>query len=129
MRDFKSGDIHGDVNINDGSSTPYKLLIHCSATELLDEERYRRSLLDREQATRWGRVYKLLGVAVLAGLVAAVWLFLEGRMDAVTLVLGLFALVVGYAAVKGSTIRTDFEQRQIDALQEIHTLLRERGAR
>ena len=129
MRDFKSGDIHGDVNINDGSSTSYKLLIHCSATELLDEERYRRSLLDREQSTRWGRVYKLLGVAVLAGLVAAVWLFLEGRMDAVTLVLGLFALVVGYAAVKGSTIRTDFEQRQIDALQEIHTLLRERGAR
>lgn len=129
MRDFKSGDIHGDVNINDGSSTSYKLLIHCSATGLLDEERYRRSLLDREQATRWGRVYKLLGVAVLAGLVAAVWLFLEGRMDAVTLVLGLFALVVGYAAVKGSTIRTDFEQRQIDALQEIHTLLRERGAR
>jgi len=129
MRDFKSGDIHGDVNINDNSSTSYKLLIHCSTTELLDEEQYRRSLLEREQATRWGRVYKLLGVAVLAGLVAAVWLFLEGRMDAVTLVLGLCALVVGYAAVKGSTIRTDFEQRQIDALQEIHTLLRERGAR
>jgi len=129
MRDFNSGDIHGDVNINDHSSTPYKLLIHCSVEELLEDERHRKALLEKEQEARRTRVYSLLGIAVLVGLVASGWFFVMGRMDTVTFVLGGVALIVAYVAAKGSDARTDFEQRQINTLREIHTLLRERGAR
>lgn len=39
MRDFNSGDINGDVTINDHSTeNKFKLFIHCDNDELLSEE-------------------------------------------------------------------------------------------
>ncbi|WP_312738088.1 hypothetical protein [Stenotrophomonas sp.] len=129
MRDFNAGDIHGDVSINDNSSNIYKNLNQCTAAELLEEEQCRLKLLREEKAMRRGRVYKLLGVAVLFGLGAAGWFFLRGSMDAVAFVLGFLAVVVAFAGVKRADTPTDFELRQAATLRDIRTLLRERGAR
>tara|TARA_B110000977_G_C11082988_1_gene493545 strand:- start:3224 stop:3388 length:165 start_codon:yes stop_codon:yes gene_type:complete len=47
MRDVKSGDIGGDVDINDNSSE-HNLLVNCSNEELVHEEQHRNDILAKE---------------------------------------------------------------------------------
>ena len=130
MRDFNSGDIHGDVTINDNSeNSEYKLLIHCNNEELLHEEAHRKQLLRNERSRKNRVTWKLLAVAALLLLVAAGWFYIQGSMNAVTLLLGAAGVMTGMATLQQADKQTPFEQRQIAVLNEIHTLLRERGAR
>lgn len=130
MRDFNSGDIHGDVTINDNSeNNEYKLLIHCNNEELLHEEKHRQKLLRNERSRKNGVTWKFLAFAALLLLVAAVWFYFDGQMNAVTLITGIASVFTGMATLKQAENQTPFEQRQIVALNEIHNLLRERGVR
>ncbi|WP_434155794.1 hypothetical protein [Pseudomonas sp. JZ134] len=130
MRDFNSGDIHGDVTINDNSSnTEYKLLIHCTNEELLLEERHRSELLRRERSRKNGFTWKFIAFSALLLLIAAGWFYIQGAMNTVTLLIGAAGVITGMATLQQADKQTPFEQRQIATLNEIHTLLRERGAR
>lgn len=130
MRDFNSGDIHGDVTINDNSeNNEYKLLVHCNNEELLNEESHRKELLRNERSRKNGMTWKFLAFSALLLLVAAGWFYIQGEMNAVTLVIGAASVMTGMATLQQSDKQTPFEQRQISTLNEIHTLLRERGVR
>ena len=129
MRDFKAGrdiNVDGDVLIVDRSQEP-KLLAQCSNQELLDEETHRKSLLSRERTDRSTKSLKFFAVAALLFLGAALWYWVHGKMDAFSLLSGGASIILALATVRFGDEPTSFETRQLDALAEIHTLLRERN--
>ena len=128
MRDFNSGDINGDVVIND-NSTEYKLLIHCNNEELQQEEVHRKDLLQKERFRKNKVTWKFIGFSALFFLIAAAWFYIQGQMNAVTFLVGAAGVMIGVATLQQSDKATVFEQRQVATLNEIHTLLRERGVR
>ncbi len=129
MRDFFTGrDMHvkGDINITDNSQQ-YKPLNQCTIEELVNERQYRTSLLKKEQRlklNRLGLVLVVFGI-ILAGV--ALFYYLKGRKDISSLILGLGGILVGLASYKAFENPTEFEGRQISALNEIKYLLREHG--
>ena len=132
MRDISPGrdlNVHGDLNINDQPSHQYKLLIHCSNDELIAEEVHRRDVLNGERNGKRRVLFRLLGLAAGALLVAVLYFYMKGNMNFVTMALGAGSFVASLAAFKGYDTPNEFELRQIAALREIHNLLRERGAR
>lgn len=130
MRDFKSGDIHGDVTINDSSRvTEYKLLVHCNNDELLGEEEHRRKILRKERSRKGKIFFRFICLAVSLLLIAAVWFYFKGELDDVTVFIGGAGVAVGIATLQRSDNKSQFERRQIDALNEINHILRERGVR
>lgn len=130
MRDFNSGDIHGDVTIQDNHNTnEYKLLIHCNNEELRAEEKHRRKILNHERTRKNSVAWKFLGSAGLMLLIAAAWFLIQNQMNLVSFLTGAASILVGYATLQQAGKPTDFEQRQIAVLNEINALLRERGVR
>lgn len=130
LRDFNSGNIHGNVTINDNSETnEYKLLIHCNNEELFHEESHRRELLRNERSRKNGIMWKFLAFSALLFLVAAGWFYIQGTMNTVTFLIGAAGVMTGMATLQQADKPTSFEQRQIAALNEIHMLLKERSVR
>ncbi|MBN7819787.1 hypothetical protein J0A65_07915 [Bowmanella sp. Y57] len=130
MRDFNSGDIHGDVTIIDNSeNNEYKLLIHCNNEELLHEESHRKELLKNERSRKNGVMWKFLAFSAFLLLVAAGWFYIQGTMNAVTFLIGAAGVMSSMATLQQAERQTPFEKRQIATLNEIHALLRERGVR
>lgn len=130
MRDFSSGDINGDVNINDHSNqTHYKLLIHCDNKELLAEEIHRIKVLRKERRRKSKVMFKILSGYGLLLLFAGGWYLLKGQLDMVSALSGLGGVILTFATLSGADIPNAFEKRQIDALDEINTLLTERDVR
>ncbi|WP_303229460.1 hypothetical protein [Comamonas kerstersii] len=129
MRDFKAGrdiNVGGDVYIHDESSQP-KFLVHCTSEELLDERIHRKSVLSGERKRKFKRlafVWLLSGVVLAIG---ALWFYTNGQPNFSSLLLGFGGLAVAFASVKVFERPNEFEQRQLDALKEIHHILRERG--
>jgi hypothetical protein len=130
MRDFKAGrdiNVGGDVHIHDGSTQP-KLLVLCSNEELLDERAHRKVVLSGERKRKIKRIafaWLVSGVVLTAG---AVWFYANGQSNFSSLLLGFGSLAVAFASIKVFEQPSDFEQRQLAALKEIHHILRERGA-
>jgi len=130
LRDFNSGDIHGDVTIQDNSdNNEYKLLIHYNNEELLAEEKHRREVLNKERSRKNSVIWKFLGLSGLMLLVAAVWFLIQNEMNLVSFLTGAAGVLTGFATLQQADKSTPFEQRQVAALNEINALLRERGAR
>lgn len=130
VRDFNSGDIHGDVTINDNSNnTEYKLLIHCSNEELMQEETHRFALLRNERSRKSKVTWKFIAFVALLILIAAAWFQIVGEMNMVTFLTGAAGVIMGMATLQQADKPTSFEQRQLATLNEIHALLRERGVR
>lgn len=130
MRDFNSGDIHGDVQINDNSNnTKYKLLIHCTPEELIQEESHRKALLADERSRKNRTNFRFFGLAIFLLFIASCWYWIQGAIDIASLVIGMAGVIVGIKTLQTSDTPTDFEKRQLLTLQEISTLLRERGVR
>lgn len=130
MRDFNSGDIHGDVTIQDNSNNnEYKLLINCNNEELLAEEKHRHEVLNKERSRKNGVTWKFLGFSGLMLLIAAAWFLIQDKMNLVSFLTGAAGVVTGFATLQQADKSTPFEKRQIAALNEINALLRERGAR
>ncbi|MBJ8796091.1 DUF4149 domain-containing protein [Citrobacter freundii] len=130
MRDFSSGDINGDVNINDYSNqTHYKLLIHCDNEELLAEEIHRIKVLRKERRRKSKVMFKILSGCGLLLLFTGGWYLIKGQLDMVSALSGLGGVILTFATLSGADTPNAFEKRQIDALDEINTLLRERDVR
>jgi hypothetical protein len=128
MRDFNANQIIGDVNIND-NSTEHKLLIHCSNEELLHEEIHRRDVLSKERKRKNNVLYKLLGFCASAFVLAAIWYWVKGQVDLISGMLGFASIAFSLLFLLEGDKTTEFERRQIQALNEINMLLRERGVR
>ena len=130
MRDFNSADIHGDVQINDNSNnTKYKLLIHCTPEELIQEESHRRALLSDERSRKNRTNFRFFGFAIFLFSIAFFWYLIQGEIDIASLVIGMASVFVAVKTLHAADTPTDFEKRQLLTLQEISTLLRERGVR
>lgn len=129
MRDFKAGrdiNVEGDVHINDNSIQP-KLLTVCTSEELFSERLHRQTLLSQERKAKWKRLaMSWIFIAVMLG-VTSLWFYFKGDTNFSSLVLGLGGLAGCFASVKVLEKPNKFEARQIDALDEIKTILRERG--
>ncbi|CAH7231540.1 conserved hypothetical protein [Vibrio chagasii] len=128
MRDFNANQINGDVNIND-NSTEHKLLIHCSNEELLHEEIHRRDVLSKERSRKNNVLFKLLGFCASAFVLAAIWYWIKGQVDLISGMLGFASIALTLLFLQEGEKTTEFERRQIQALNEINMLLRERGVR
>ncbi len=131
MKDIKSGrdiNIHGDFTINDNSSQ-YKLLIHCNNEELIEEEKHRRKTLNKERTAKRQRFIPIWTFCAMALAFAAFWYWLQGKMDIFSLLSGGSGIMLGLTSLSTYEKPNDFEQRQIDALEEIHNLLRDRDVR
>ena len=130
MRDSNvGGSIHAgrDVHIGDGNS--YKLLTQCSNEELREEELHRNSLLKKERKRKTDIMVPIFCIAAVLVVVAAVWYFIRGQMNTVSALTGFAGLVVAYVNLQKGEEKSEFEQRQLAALNEINLILRERGAR
>ncbi len=129
MRDFKAGrdiNVGGDVYIRDESSQP-KLLVLCTNEELSDERTHRKAVLSGERKRKFKRLtftWLFSGIVLSAG---ALWFYANGQSNFSSLLLGFGGLAVAFASVKVFEQPTEFEQRQLAALKEIHHILRERG--
>ena len=128
MRDFNVRDINGNVVIND-NSTEHKLLINCSNEELLREDVHRRELLVDERKRKNRSILKLLFISALLCVAAFIWYQINDGLDMASISLGGAGVIIGFATIQQSQAQTEFEQRQISALNEIQMLLRERGFR
>lgn len=129
MRDFRAGgdiNVGGDVHIIDNSYQP-KLLAMCTIDELLEERRHRARLLEQERGAKWKRL--VIGWAFLAAVGGALslYFYFQGDTNLSSLVLGLGGLAGAFGSMKVLEQPTEFEARQIAALNEIAMLLRERG--
>ena len=131
MRDIKADrdiNVKGDMIVND-QSQEYKLLIHCSNDELIAEEQHRHGVLEGERSAKLNRFMTALGIAATLLFIAGVWYWFRRNVDLFSFFTGGAGFIVGLASLKVYEKPTLFEQRQLAALQEIHMLLRERGAR
>ncbi len=131
MRDIHVGkdiNVGGDLVIND-QSQKFKLLIHCTNEELLEEEKYRQANLADERATKFNEFIVLIAVTACLIFGAGIWQWFQGKMDLYSLITGGAGFMVGLASLKLYERPTVFEQRQMAALEEIHMLLRERRVR
>ncbi|MGE8681518.1 MAG: hypothetical protein ACN6PE_23130 [Achromobacter marplatensis] len=131
MRDIHSGrdiNVGGDFVVNDGSHQP-KFLSLCSVEELLAEEPLRRQRLSEERKAKFNRFLTFVVIAASLLFIAGVWGWFQGQTDLFSLAVGGAGFMVGAASLKIYDRPTVFEQRQLEALKEIHMLLRERGVR
>lgn len=130
MRDFRAnGDInvHGDVVITDNSQQTYKPLTQCSNEELRAERSHRFQLLEEEKNRKSRFALSFILIAVIAGIVLAAWYFISGKVELAMFGVGIAGVVMPVAAsFKIAEQQTQFEARQIQALNEIQMLLRER---
>ncbi|NYU09441.1 hypothetical protein A8O28_10025 [Enterobacteriaceae bacterium CCUG 67584] len=130
MRDFNSGDINGDVTINDHSNqVSYKLLIHCNNEELLEEEIHRKKVLRKERKRKSKALLKVFAGCGMLLLFASGWYLFQGQLDMVSALAGLAGGALALATLSRADMPNAFEKRQLDALEEIDTLLRERDVR
>ncbi|HHT5347811.1 TPA: hypothetical protein ACTY9I_005736 [Raoultella planticola] len=130
MRDFNSGDIKGDVTINDHSTeNKFKLLIHCDNDELLSEEQHRLKILAKERKRKSTLALKILAGCGILMLFAGGWYYIHGQWDLVSGLTGFAGGFFSLATICRSDVPTTFEKRQLDALQEINLILRERDVR
>lgn len=132
MRDIHAGrdiNVHGPVTVNDSSQAQYKLYIHCTNEELLEDEPVRLQNLNVERTAKLNRFLGFVALAALLVFAAATWYWINGKMDAFAFTSGVAGLMLGFASLKIWERPTEFEQRQVDALREIQLILRERGVR
>ena len=129
MRDFRAGrDIHvgGNVHIYD-QSHQRKLLVECTNEELYTEQQHRKGLLaeEKRRKLKYLAVLTLMAAAILGGF--AVGSYIKGYTEQARLLLPLASLVIAMQGVRIWKHPTEFEQRQLAALQEISMILRERN--
>lgn len=127
MRDFNSGNIQGDVIINDNSNTSiYIPLYQCSNEELVVESHHRKHLLLKERSRKREEFIRFLSISVFLMIIAAGFYWYKGSIDIASLLIGIASIIIGIRSVRSMEIPTEFEKRQLAALNEINNLLRER---
>ncbi|MBE2889717.1 DUF6106 family protein [Geobacter anodireducens] len=133
MRDFSNGgdmNVNGDLIINDHSQNEVgKPLIQCTSEYLIKEERpFRQENLRLEKHRKIKNSMPVLTAAVIVIIGSAVWAHIKGDTNLVTLVVGIGALLVGCAAIKGIVEPNQFEIQEQNAIREINNILKSRRA-
>lgn len=129
MRDFNNGgDIIGNVTIHD-NSVEYKPLNQCSNEELAYEEKHRQDILNKEQDRKNSIFFKFIGVSVGLCIIAFLWYSFSGGHSFASTALGASGVLLAFFSIGIVDTKTEFENRQISVLHEIHMLFRERGVR
>lgn len=117
----------GDIIVGNNNTSGSKLWVDCSNDELREDFHHRKKLLRDERLSKWKRIAIVwLAVGTIAA-VAAVYFYLVGQSNLSGLIMGGAGIFMAFATMKVTETPTDFEQRQMASLNEIRTLLRERG--
>ena len=131
MRDLNVGrdiNVQGNMIIQD-QSQEHKLLIHCTNEELNNEEIYRKQNLKQEKQAKFKKLMFSLCLVGVLFLMAAILYWFKGNMNMYSLLLGASSFFIGIQSINFFEKPTQFEQRQMEALNEINMILRERRQR
>jgi hypothetical protein len=132
LRDFNnSGDmnVNGDLVINDQSqNTIGKPFENCTNEELFQERPFRKENLRHERNRKIKTAIPFLAFAIILFIAAATWGQLAEKPNLVTYILGIGALVVGFATIKGVIEPNEFEIQEQSAVKKINMILKSRRA-
>jgi len=129
MRDVNTRDMNAgrDINIYDQWNQG-KLLADLTIRELFEERQYRNGLLSQERNRKLKKVaLGWVSASLVVGVYASLQYFSGNEQLAYGLLIGSQVLLA-LASITIFERPTDFEQRQMLALNEIACLLREKGA-
>lgn len=130
MRDIRpEGDfvVYGDFTVNEGDRTEFVPFEQMHVGDLQKALSHHQKPASEER-TRINRIsYRLLGFAIVVGLCVAVWYFINGGVDNAMFLVGLAGIGAPVAlAIKNGEQQSEFEQRQINTVNYLMYLIRER---
>ena len=129
MRDVRpEGDfvVNGNFTVNEGNQNNFIPFEQMNLEQLQSSLKHHQNLENEERSKINGIAYKLVGFALFVGLILAIWYFVKGGVDNAMFLVGLVGIGVPVLlALKTGEKRTDFEQRQINTIKYISTLIRE----
>jgi len=129
MRDIRpEGDliVNGDLTVNEGDQGGFIPFEEMNREQLQGSLQHHQKLAKQERSRINNFSFKLLGVAIIIGLILSVWYFINDGLEDAMFFIGLIGVGMPIAlAVKGAEQRSEFEQRQINTVNYIITLIRE----
>ena len=117
----------GNIIVGNDNSTHSKLWINCSNDELREDFKYRKKLLRDETLGKWKRFanfWLIIGVAV--GIIS-IYFYFSGNANLSGLLMGGAGILCALSGFKFAEKPNEFELRQMEAINEIKMLLKERG--
>ncbi|MGY6555164.1 MAG: hypothetical protein ACXIUM_11665 [Wenzhouxiangella sp.] len=131
MRDIRpEGDfvVNGDFTVNEGSQSEYVPFEQMNAEQLQYSLRHHQKLA-REERSRINKIsFSLLGFALVVGLALSLWYFINDGVDNAMFLIGLVGVGMPVMlAIKNSEQKSAFEQRQINTINYLVALIRERS--
>jgi len=131
MRDIRpEGDfvVQGDFTVNEGNEEEYVPFEKMNAEQLRHFMDHHQKLRQEERSEINNRSFFLLGVALAVGVILSVWYFLNGKAESAMYLIGLVGIGMPvWLAIKNGERVTPFEQRQINTVNYLRTLIRERS--
>lgn len=118
----------GNINIYDNSSEIYKLLIHCSNEELLNEKPFRIENIKLEQKRKIKRLIPMYIIFICTLTAAIYYIIFTGNKDIVSLIFAAASFLTGYSSLAETISHNEFQRGERDAIDEINRLLKQRRA-
>ena len=129
MRDFTNGgDINGNVTIVDkSSSNNYIPFEEMNVAQLHASLEHHKKLARKERANIDKACFRLFKFALAIGVILAIWYFFAGKISIAMFLIGLVGIGMPVTiAINTGEKRSEFEQRQINTINYLITLIRER---
>jgi hypothetical protein len=128
MRDFTNGgDINGDVTITESNPNGYMKFEDMNVEQLQHSLNHHSNLAREERANNNVFSYVLLGIALFVAFFLSVWYLINGNINNSMFLLGVVGIGVPiFGALKNSEHQSIFERRQINTINYLATLIRER---
>jgi len=129
MRDFTNGgDINGDVTINENNhNNGYMLFEEMNVEQLQNSLQHHQGLASEERSKINKISFYLLGFALVVGAVLSIWYFINGGVANSMFMIGIVGIGMPVLlAIKNGERRSTFEQGQINTINNLITLIRER---
>jgi len=132
MRDFNnSGQINiqeGNINISDNHTENYKLLIHCSNAELMNERPFRVENIKLEQRRKVKKLIPMYFICACMFVATIYYIYFTQDKEIPSLIWGAGSFIVGYRALIATTSKNEFQREEQEAIDEIDKLLKQRRA-
>jgi hypothetical protein len=127
MRDFNnSGEVNGDVIIN-SSNNGYIKFEEMNLEQLRQSLGHHQNLEKGERARRIGISLKLLVIPLIVGVLVSIWYFINGGPENAMYLISLVGVLAPlYLSFTNIEKRSDFEIRQINTINYLVSLIRER---
>ncbi|AKG68552.1 Uncharacterised protein [Serratia fonticola] len=130
MRDIRpEGDfiVNGDFTVNEGSQSEY-IPFEQMNVEQLNHSLKLHQKLAKEERSRIDKIsFRLLGIALFFGLALSLWSFINDGVDGAMFLIGLVGIGMPVMlALKNGEQQSAFEKRQINTINYLATLIRER---